>query len=125
MLEAVQRWLQSYLDKAYTGSVNLHICDGKPGNCTVYLVSTKEIARSRSLQAQLQVTYRSCYKLMYLENYLDDGWMEGLNEFLKQEISQEAVFLEFTGYRFRPEGTVEHTGILTVEYTRDYGEDDL
>lgn len=124
MLTTVQQWLQSYIDMAHTGSANLLVCDGIPGNCTLFPLDTVEKSRSRSLQGDFRVRYRNRIRILYLSTGPGLDWMEQLQHWLVSQIPEE-VSLELTGCKQTPGKLWEHTAVLTVEYDRDYEKEDV
>ena len=119
MLNTIQSWLQGYIDKSWVGQVNLFICDGIPGNCTLRPLQTKLQSHSCGLTGFTRWDYRSLYHLTYLSTN-QSNWMEELATWCQEENAMGDQpfrgYLETIACKRLPNGTYEYTAILAVDY---------
>jgi len=123
-------WLQGRLGAAGFGQVNLEVCDGVPGNWTLYYLGTREIKRSPALHGAALVRYRCHYQLKFLCNgsgIIRSRIVQALLE-SAQETGQGPVFSPLSGglltvenvrrTKVNPDGTGEYCMDIYAEYDR-------
>lgn len=70
-MRVMQAWVQGSLDAYTVGTVHLEICDGVPGNWTLYYLGTQEVKRSQALHGAALVRYRCHYRLKTIADAID------------------------------------------------------
>ena len=126
----MQAWVQGCLDAYDSGTVNLEVCDGIPGNWTLYYFGTREIKRSQALQGGALVRYRCHYQLKTVANGV--GVARSMQAQLEalQEMGNGPQFTELPGgqvtveglrrAKVNKDGTCDYVMEIFGEYDRYY-----
>lgn len=129
MLHTIQNYLQSFMDASWNGNVNIWVCDGVPGNCTVSPLDSKVLEVRTGLQGRTRVRYRDRFTLLYLATVPHGSWLEEFSDWCFDQYVQRQLpegfrlLAERTGCKENPDGTFAITACLTAEYERIYEED--
>lgn len=122
MLSTIRSYLQSYMDSEYSGYVNIWVCDGIPGNCTVSPMDSQVVEAHSGLRGDMAVRKRARFSLLYLDTSPYGNWIAGLEDWCYDRYAQGdlpegfRMWVELTGCKQNPDGTFAITACLTAEY---------
>ena len=119
MLKTIQTLVQSYIDMDSTGTVNIWVCEGIPGNCTLWPLDSRLLWIKRGLLGFTTSCTEHRFTLLYLDTTPNGGWIDGLGDWCRQQRAQDPSFLqvkvEKTGCKQNADGTFSVTACITAE----------
>ena len=119
MLDTIQMLVQSYIDADSTGTANIWVCDGIPGNCTIWPLDSRVLWTERGLRGFTKHCTEYRFTLLYLDTKPQGNWIDGFGDWCMRQNAQDPSFwkvkVEKTGCKQNADGTFSITACIAVE----------